>query len=304
MPADKLFHERLMHTGQTEALRKEMKQIYGKQFEFIDHQCMGCIAGKGHDCVNQFKCYDKPIKRAGQEFHYDLFTYDKEDRDGNRYMLLIVDAYSGKIAARFLKSKKELAPELKKFCKKVEREIGKTPHAIKIGRDTGTSKKVGLFGVARLRSDGAGENSSNKLRRWFRRRGITNEWTVADNPKHNSVAERAGRTVMEGAESSRHSALLGPEYWSDMVRAFIYVYNRIPKTNRLGKYKTPYENYYDEQYDFKDLISPLRRIGCQCYAVQPHYKRKKNKQKNRKERGEVCLPRVCRKSKRMDCSEA
>ena len=122
MPSAVLFHERLMHTGQTEILKKEMKKIYGKKYEFIDHQCVGCISGKGHDCVNQFKCYDRPVKRAGQEFHYDLFTYDSEDREGNRYVMILIDIYSGAIFPIFMKRKNEIEGELKAFCKKVARE--------------------------------------------------------------------------------------------------------------------------------------------------------------------------------------
>ena len=285
MPSDVLFHERLMHTGQTEILKKEMKKIYGKKYEFIDHQCVGCISGKGHDCVNQFKCYDRPVKRAGQEFHYDLFTYDSEDREGNRYVMILIDIYSGAIFPIFMKRKNEIEGELKAFCKKVAREHGKRPKAVLPGRHHSDFE---VKGVSRIRSDGAGENSSNKLRKWMKTKGIQNEWTVADNPKHNSVAERAGRTVMEGAEASRHGANLPSAYWSDMVRAFAYVHNRLPKKDKIGKLLTPWENYYGVKVDFKRLISPLRRVGCQCYAVVPHYKRKKSKRRTQK-KGTRCV---------------
>jgi hypothetical protein len=231
-----------------------------------------------------------PAKRSGERIHYDLFSFDVLDRDGCKYCLVIIDEFSGFLFVYFLRKKSELESYLISFINMIEKHTTVLPSSVVRTPDFGLDKRV-VRRVASVHADGAGENRKDSLRRFLSEKGIRCTFVAADNPVQNPIAENAVRRLVEGGEAIRIAANIPPAYWSDTIRAKAYIDNRLPKARKTkykrGKFLTPIENWLGQKIEFKTLIKPLRRIGCQCWSVSPHYRRRNQKRTAR--RGVRCI---------------
>ncbi|GJZ10826.1 gag-pol polyprotein [Tanacetum coccineum] len=69
--------------------------------------------------------------------------------------------------------------------------------------------------------------------------GIKTQFTMAYTPKHNGVAERMNRTLLERARAMLETATLGKSFWVEAVNTACYVINCLPST--AIELKTPIE---------------------------------------------------------------
>ena len=124
-----------------------------------------------------------------------------------------------------------------------------------------------------LRSDNAGENMSNEFTSYLTARGVRHETSVAHTPQQNGVAERANRTLCEGARAVIHAQGLPKELWAEVINYAVYTLNRVLTTSSAGIIwdATPYELWFGKKPD----ISHLRTFGTRAFAHIPDVKRKK-----------------------------
>ena len=254
--AGELWHDRLGHAGKTSKLSGELKGMLGKGYKEHDKLCKGCINAKAHDVPSQFEGSVFKAKRVGQQLHYDAFSFDKRDRNGNKHCVIVLDDYSDHKLCFFMKKHSELEDKLKIAIRKIERDMYCRVEGIGGVNDLSPSAKEHLksLGVSRLKSDGASVNATKSLRLWCEQRGISSFWNVADNPKTASRIERAVRTVVEGGEAIRFGAHLPIDYWGDCIRSFLWIHNRLPSKVKRGKRATPFEEYHGCKSSFKELV--------------------------------------------------
>ena len=101
--------------------------------------------------------------------------------------------------------------------------------------------------VMAVRSDNVGELFGGDFGELCRKRGIKQEFTPADSPKYNSVAERALALINHAALAARlqapefyPGAPTYPSLWAEAVSWACYVLNRTAITVNPGD-KSPYE---------------------------------------------------------------
>jgi len=63
-------------------------------------------------------------------------------------------------------------------------------------------------------------------------------------PKQNGLAERANRTLMEGAQCMIEDSRLTKPFWGYAVTTAAHIHNRLP--SRLHEYKSPLEHWTGE----------------------------------------------------------
>jgi hypothetical protein len=123
--------------------------------------------------------------------------------------------------------------------------------------------------IKRLRSDGAGENTSDEFVDWLRSKGIRHEVPPAHTSELNAVAERSHRTLVEYARAMLHEADFPSRWWAEALNTAVYLRNRSP-TARLGA-TTPFEAYKGR----KPYLAHLRVFGSQAWVHVPKENRKK-----------------------------
>lgn len=98
---------------------------------------------------------------------------------GNRYFTTFVDELTRKVWLFLLNEKSEVFSVFVNFCALVERQSG---HELKI-----------------LRTDGGGEYNSKEFHEFCKRKDIEHEVTTPYTPKHNGLAERRNKTLLDMA---------------------------------------------------------------------------------------------------------
>ena len=77
-----------------------------------------------------------------------------------------------------------------------------------------------------LRSDNAGEFTSNEFNEFCEKHGIKRQFSAAKNPHQNGVAERKNRTVQEATRTMLNEEKLLDGYWREVIYTIVYVKNR------------------------------------------------------------------------------
>ena len=103
-----------------------------------------------------------------------------------------------------------------------------------------TVKKIKTF-----RSDNGEEFTSNEFKYLCKDSGIKRELCTPYNPKHNGVAKRKNRTIMEAARAMLHDQDLLMHLQEEASRPTVYVQNRTP--HRVLENKTPEEVFSNKK---------------------------------------------------------
>ena len=166
-----------------------------------------------------------------------------------RYFVTFVDEASGRITVALLQSKAEAFENFVSYRNRAEKDTGKQ--------------------IKTLRTDGGGEYLNRNFLSYLRSAGIVKRTTTPYSPKQNGIAERANRTLLEGARCMLQGAGLGNEFWGQAVLATAYIINRIP--SRVHASKTPYEIWTGVH----PTIGHLRVFGSPAYVHVPAETRRK-----------------------------
>ena len=109
-------------------------------------------------------------------------------------MMTIIDDFSRKVWAYFLKQKSDALSAFKVWKTMVEKHTGKQ--------------------VKRLRTDNGLEFCSSDFDLLFKSEGIVRHLTVPRTPQQNGVAERMNRTIMEKVRCMLSNSRLPKSFWA------------------------------------------------------------------------------------------
>jgi hypothetical protein len=139
---------------------------------------------------------------------------------GKQYYLLFKDLFSHEEHIYFLKQKLEVFDHYKKY-----------EAWVKVQRNG----RIAIFG-----SDRGGEFTSKDFSEYLENSGTVRHLTVHDSPASNGVAERANRTLLDGARAMLEASKLPNNLWAEAISHHVWIRNRVP-TRALRYDKTPLE---------------------------------------------------------------
>jgi len=139
----------------------------------------------------------------------------------SRYILLIVDDYSGMYFTYFLKNKSETFSIFQEFNEKCKNILNKR--------------------IKCIRTDNGTEIINNQFREFTSKEGIEHQKTVPYNPESNGKVERGNRVILERARTLLYESGLPLPFWVEAVAYVTHIANITPRNN---KSKTPYEFWY------------------------------------------------------------
>ena len=125
-------------------------------------------------------------------------------------MLTIIDDFSRKVWAFFLKQKSDVFSTFKEWKIMIEKK---------------TSKQI-----KRLRTDNGLEFCSKEFNNLCKAEGTVRHLTVPGTPQQNGVAERMNRTIMEKVRCMISNAKLDKSFWAEAASTACYLINRSPNT--------------------------------------------------------------------------
>ena len=246
------WHKRLGHTNERYMdmmLKHQMVDKLNYDSREILEPCVTCIKAK---CVRK-PFYEIKYKQSNVQLellHIDLIgPIETESIGGSKYILTIVDDYSRKIFTEFLKTKYDAKDKLIEFIKMIENNKGKK--------------------VKKIRSDNGTEFCNDKLKKFFHEKGIDHQLTTPYTPKSNGLAERANRTILDGARAILIDSKLPIKFWAEAVATTTYLKNHsLVKPNEK---LTPEEKFTGR----KPSVKHLRIFGCECHYWIPKIGRTK-----------------------------
>ncbi|KAE8656252.1 Retrovirus-related Pol polyprotein from transposon TNT 1-94 [Hibiscus syriacus] len=99
--------------------------------------------------------------------------------------------------------------------------------------------------------DNGGEYTSEEFDDFCKKEGIKRQFTVANTPQQNGVAERMNRTLLERTRAMLRDAGLEKSFWAEAVNTACYLVNRAPST--AIELKTPMEMWTGKPVDYSNL---------------------------------------------------
>ncbi|KAE8672542.1 tir-nbs resistance protein [Hibiscus syriacus] len=136
----------------------------------------------------------------------------------------------------FMKEKSDTFSKFKEFRDSAEGEVGKK--------------------ICCLRTDNGGEYRSNEFSQYLRECRIRHQYTCANTPQQNGVAERKNRYLAEIWRSMLHAKNVPGRFWAEAMRTAAFLINRLPQ-QRLG-FVSPFEKLWN----IKPTVSYFRVFGC------------------------------------------
>ncbi|KAE8660285.1 hypothetical protein F3Y22_tig00116954pilonHSYRG00091 [Hibiscus syriacus] len=109
----------------------------------------------------------------------------------------------------------------------------------------------GLTKIKCFRTDNGGEYTSEEFDDFCRKEGIKRQFTVANTPQQNGVAERMNRTLLERTRAMLRDAGLEKSFRAEAVNTACYLVNRAPST--AIELKTPMEMWTGKPADYSNL---------------------------------------------------
>ncbi|GJV87519.1 retrovirus-related pol polyprotein from transposon TNT 1-94 [Tanacetum coccineum] len=179
-----LWHQRLSHLnfGTINHLTKQDLVDGLLKFKYDnDHLCFACEQGKRKKATLQPKLVPSTHYKL-ELIHMDLCRpMSVESINGNKYILVIVDDYSGYTWVYFLRTKDEALEMIKKFIAQVQLNF-----------------KVQ---IQKVKTDNGTEFKNATLQSHYEKLGIMKQFSIARTPQQNGVVERRNRTLVEAART-------------------------------------------------------------------------------------------------------
>ena len=201
--------------------------------------CEVCIPGKQPRSSFQSQLGMR-AKVVIEVVHSDIFgPFEVPSFGGNKYFITFVDEFRRMIWLYLLKFKSEAFITFVKFKALVERESGRL---LKI-----------------LRTDGGGEYTSAEFESFCEQSGIKHEITTPYTPRHNALAERRNRIIMNMTRSLLKDKLLPQKLWGEAVVTSVYLLSKFPTKRIEGK--VPEEVWSG----IKPFVNHLTIFGSLCF---------------------------------------
>lgn len=251
-----LWHMRLSHVSYsklTVMMKKSMLKGLPQLEVRKDTICAGCQYGKAH----QLPYEESKWKAKGplELIHSDVFGPVKQaSLSGMKYMVTFIDDFSRYMWVYFMKEKSETFSKFKEFKEMKEAEVDKR--------------------IRCLRTDNGGEYTSDEFFYFLRECRVRHQFTCANTPQQNGVAERKNRHLAEICRSMLHAKNVPGRFWAEAMKTTAFVINRLPQ-QRLN-FSSPFEKLWN----IKPTVSYFRVFGCVCYVFVPNHLRSKMDKKD------------------------
>ena len=250
-----LWHLRFNHLNEDELHRMHRNQvvrgldIHGGNS--VKGHCTGCALGKQH----REKLVSVEERRQTEPLglvHSDVVGPMEVEsiQTGKRWVLTFIDDCTRRSWVYLMRTKDEVFHWFQIWKAMVELQSG---HKVKI-----------------LRSDNGGEYVSTEMRGWLATQGIEQQFSNADTPQQNGVAERFNRTMVEAVRSMLQGAGLSKGFWGEATLCFNHTRNRTPTKGLTGGI-TPMEAWSG----VKPSVYHLRPFGCKVSVHISERKRRK-----------------------------
>ncbi|KAE8695620.1 tir-nbs resistance protein [Hibiscus syriacus] len=200
-----LWHMRLGHVSYSKLsmmVKKSMLKGLPQLDVRTDMVCAGCQYGKAKE----------PLELV----HSDVFGPVKQQSiSGMWYMVTFIDDFSRYVWVFFMKEKSDTFSKFKEFRDSAEGEVEKK--------------------ICCLRTDNRGEYRSNEFSQYLRECRIRHQYTCANTPQQNGVAERKNRHLAEICRSMLHAKNVPGRFWAEAMRTAAFVINRLPQPSKFDK---------------------------------------------------------------------
>ncbi|GAA5919063.1 hypothetical protein JCM5296_003827 [Sporobolomyces johnsonii] len=174
--------------------------------------------------------------------HLDLAgPFAVRTNKGARYYLVIVDDHTRYVWVEFLKHKSDAVTAFARWKTYQEKRL---------------SRKVTV-----VRTDRGGEFIQGAFEKNLRDDGIEHQYTMARTPEQNGVAERANRTLKDGARAGKIAGQLPAFMWAQLIYEAARHQNAA-STRSLDVDKSPHEMLFGT----KPSVSDEHRIGCRAWV--------------------------------------
>ena len=260
----KLAHRRTCHTSVATLKRMHDTNVVDgldavMSTKNVDEVCEACVEGKAASTPQRRR--EKSTKKPLELMHTDLCgPISPSGTNGERYMQLLVDDYSGAIFVSTMTNKDGAGHATKSMVL----------HAQKLAKT-----KVGT-----IRPDNAKELKLGNVKKLLDENETLIDEIPPYSPLINGRVERQNRTILEKARTilaELNMMCTCDEYkklWPEAVQCVVYVYNRtLTKSTHKGvRTKTPYEVITGNKPD----LSNLRIFGTKVKVLKPKsYRRSK-----------------------------
>jgi hypothetical protein len=233
------WHRRLCHLG-INNIKKLAKQVEGLVItddpdseETLPAKCEACTMGKAHKEVrNKLKAKQTPLRKKvpkavelADRIHTDLAEM-QPGIEAYQHFLLLIDEYSRFIWAYPMKKKSEAPQIYARFEAMLKTQFGRV--------------------IKSLRSDNAGELTSDRFQDHLDITGTIFEASIAYAHEQNGLAERHIRTIKERILSVLADSKLPYRLWPEILETVVWVKNRSPA--RILKNKTKHSTSISQIY--------------------------------------------------------
>ncbi|KAE8730652.1 putative galacturonosyltransferase 6 [Hibiscus syriacus] len=191
--------------------------------------CEHCITSKQHRL--KFNTSNSRGKSVLELVHSDVWQAPVTSLGRAKYFVSFIDDYSRRCWVYLIKKKSDVFATFKNFKARVELDSG---------------NKIKCF-----RTDNGGEYTSEEFDDFCKRECIKRQFTVANTPQQNGVAERMNRTLLERTRAMLRDAGLEKSFWAEAVNTACYLVNRAPST--AIELKTPMEMWTGKPSDYSNL---------------------------------------------------
>lgn len=168
-------------------------------------------------------------------------------RDGFKYYISFVDAFSTYTWIYFLRTKNEAFKAFLSFKQTVEKLLGQS--------------------ILRLQTDGGGEFRS--FIPYLKSNDIEHRMTCPHTSQQNGLVERKHRHIVETSLALLSHSSLKLEFWDDAFSTAVYLINRLP--TQVHQQISSLEKIFGSKPNY----SFLKTFGCLCYPSLRSYNKHK-----------------------------
>ncbi|KAE8678570.1 hypothetical protein F3Y22_tig00111403pilonHSYRG00065 [Hibiscus syriacus] len=191
--------------------------------------CEHCISSEQHRF--KFNTSNSRAKSVLELVHSDVWKALVTSLGGAKYFVSFIDDYSRRCWVYPIKKKSDVFSTFKNFKARVELDSG---------------NKIKCF-----RTYNGGEYTSEEFDDFYRKEGIKRQFTVANTPQQNGVAEQMNRTLLERTRAMLRDTCLEKSFWAEAVNTACYLVNRAPST--AIELKTPIEMWTGKPANYSNL---------------------------------------------------
>ncbi|KAI7962507.1 hypothetical protein MJO28_000601 [Puccinia striiformis f. sp. tritici] len=182
-----------------------------------EFECKACILSK--ITKQSFKLESSPASKVFERIHLDIIgPISPESKIKSRFILTLVDKYSGYLAGFPLVKKDDTTDLLINLLELEKKRLGYLPSLIC--------------------SDGGGKFMGNRLVDYLDKNHIQRLISEPYHPEHNGRAERANRTIVESMRATFRGSGIAKNFWHEIVKSCCLALNQIP---RKGSSQSPWE---------------------------------------------------------------